>query len=91
MDVIPSFFTRSVLSTGACITFKPPVTYLILANRGSEDEEGDIELILNGGNIDTFLLKYDELVYFGPSVYRKICYKRSDGTNKKVRLDIHAF
>ena len=92
-QVIPSFFTASVVSKSSCKSFKPPVNYLILVNRGDDSEEPeacDIELSV-GDSVDTFLLKYDEILYFGPSKYTKICYKRKDGTDKKIRLDIHSY
>jgi len=80
----------------SCKEFNPATAFLILRNRGDDSEPpgGDVELFLTTSDSnDTFLLRYGEREKFGPSKegYTKICYKRSDGADRKVRLDIHCF
>ena len=86
MTTTPKILTVYATSKKACTPVN--ASYLIVRNRGDADVELSIE---NGDSTDTFLLKPDEREKFGPSEYKRLCYRRADHNDTKVRLDVHAF
>lgn len=86
MTTAPKILTVYATSKKACTPVN--ASYLIFRNRADVDIEISIE---NGDSTDTFLLRPNEREQFGPSEYHRLCYKRADHSDTKVRLDIHAF
>ena len=88
----PRFFTAWVSKTRSAHDINPPCQFIIVRNRGDEDHAGDIELELDTpDSVDTFLLLLDEREKWGPSIFKRIMYKRVDAGKKKVRVDFLFF